>query len=239
MNKGKSLYIVLLLVSFPWFPLCGQREARDFDQEKLESLWASGEFDQTKADEKVPFYGVEPITDQGENSDPEYGDADLSDTAESEFTGVNGELAVKAMYVLAGGFLLLIIFFVLKNTIGGSGQKLYTGSLPDLEIEGIHALDTKALIAEAIANADYRLAVRLNYLEILKKLDENQWIKWVANKTNQDYVAELSSHEFGMDFRTLTHHFDYAWYGDFPIGENLYTNLADQFKQFQLKIEGK
>lgn len=236
MNKGKSLYIVILLISLPWFTLLGQGEVRDFDQEKLESLWRSEDFDQAKTSSKVPFYGAEPIEEPEASENDEFQDAS-SEVEGSQIEGVNGEAFVQIMYVLAGIFLLFIIFIVLKNTIGGSGQKLYTGSLPDLEKEGIHALDTKALITEAIANSDYRLAVRLNYLEILKKLDEKKWIKWVSNKTNQDYVAELSRQEFGTDFRTLTYHFDYTWYGDFPIGENLYANLANQFQEFQLKIE--
>lgn len=230
------MFLFLLL---PMLQAWAQEDVRSFDQNKLEDLWSEEEFDQTKKMESVPFYGSEPL--YANQIDDTFGDGQgraRSLPSSNTFSG-NGEAAQTFMYIIAGLFLLSIIFFVLKNTVRGSGQNLHIDSLSHLGDGDLQALDTHKLIAQATGNKDYRLAVRLQYLDVLKNLDEKKWIKWTANKTNQDYVRELAKHKLGPSFNTLTYHFDYTWYGDFHIEENLYKKLESQFQEFQLKIKGK
>jgi len=75
------------------------------------------------------------------------------------------------------------------------------------------------LIAQAIQQKDYRLAIRYNYLKILKKLMEEGLIKWRADKTNRDYLNELKNSQRVSTFKNLTFLYDYIWYGKFPAGE--------------------
>lgn len=216
-----------------------QEDLQSFDQNKLEELWADEEFDKAKNQEPVPFYGHEPL--YANQIDDVYGNSRASgrNTTSRDSKAGNGEIAQRFMYGVAGLLLLTITFLVIQNTVRGSGQKLQSTGVLNLGDKDLQTLDTKGLIAQAVSNQDYRLAVRLQYLDVLKRLDEKKWIKWTANKTNQDYVGELSKHKLGPSFNLLTYHFDYTWYGDFQIEEKLYKNLEAKFHEFHQKISGR
>ncbi len=88
------------------------------------------------------------------------------------------------------------------------------------------------LITQALKNRDYRLAVRYNYLKVLKKLMEDDLIKWRADKTNRDYLKELKNSPLADAFKHLTFLYDYIWYGKFPANEeelNQTRNLVENF----------
>lgn len=216
-----------------------QEETRTFDKQKLEEIWGDEAFDQSKKQASVPFYGPEPL--YASPVDESFGDSRSKKRVftSKESVSRNGEVAQTFMYGLAGLLLLVIIVLVLQHTVRGSGQRLQSDSIMDLGEGELQTLDTQGLIAQAVAQKDYRLAVRLQYLDVLKKLDEKNWIKWSVNKTNQDYARELSKRKLGPAFNLLTYHFDYTWYGDFHIEEALYKNLESQFLEFHRKIKTK
>ncbi|WP_245328349.1 DUF4129 domain-containing protein [Hymenobacter aquaticus] len=84
----------------------------------------------------------------------------------------------------------------------------------DAAAENIHALDFNALLAEAEAAGNYRLAVRLGYLAVLKQLTDRGLIQWQPEKTNHDYLRELTARPLRPAFRELTQQFEYVWYGE-------------------------
>jgi len=234
-------YTLLFLLLLPFCLLKAQEEERNFDAQKLENLWSAEDFDQGKKGEEVPFYGSEPL--YANQIDETYGDKEgrprrQQNVNRSGSGSMNGADAQLFMYVVAGFMLGFIVFLVLRRALGGSGKKLMSDNIGELVEGDIQALDTKGLIAQAVANQDYRLAVRLNYLDILKKLDQKNWIAWAANKTNQDYVRELSQSKYGASFSMLTYHFDHAWYGDFRIEEKLYKKLETRFQEFHHNVGG-
>jgi hypothetical protein len=99
--------------------------------------------------------------------------------------------------------------------------------------ENIHALDFDALIDSAVQKKEYRLAVRLTFLDALKKLSEAHIIQWVPGKTNDDYLKEASRHASLMLLQELRYYFDYAWYGHFEINENTYEAVRQSFQELK------
>lgn len=99
--------------------------------------------------------------------------------------------------------------------------------------ENIHEISFSDRIEEALAGRNYRLAVRLLYLRALKQLTDRNLIAWQPNKTNRQYAHELANSPLRPAFEELTTQFEFVWYGDFPIDEQSFGALADQFRRFE------
>lgn len=81
-------------------------------------------------------------------------------------------------------------------------------------------------IEEALANNNYRLVVRLRYLQALKILAEQELLIIKQGKTNFDYVYELKDGSKKDNFTRLANLFDYVWYGFFEVNEQHLTKSA-------------
>ena len=102
-----------------------------------------------------------------------------------------------AKIALFGGIIALIVALLyylvrqglfLRNTAIPQGN---TFSLADIE-DNLHESNLHSFLAQAEANGDYRLAVRLYYLNILKNMSLREYIIWKKDKTNTQYLADPS-----------------------------------------------
>jgi len=96
--------------------------------------------------------------------------------------------------------------------------------------------DYTKLIAGAISNKNYRLAVRYHYLQTLQKLSLKEIIQFASDKTNYQYVNELAGKPYKKAFASLTLSYEYVWYGAFEIDENIFSAIQNQFKQFNAEV---
>lgn len=103
--------------------------------------------------------------------------------------------------------------------------------------ENIHEIDFAQELQKAIETGNYRLAVRLLYLDCLKKLSDHELIYWQPAKTNAAYVNELTDTVLKTEFKQLTRQFEYVWYGDFPINQHHFMRLNDSFRQFDNELK--
>jgi hypothetical protein len=103
--------------------------------------------------------------------------------------------------------------------------------------ENIHEMDFDALIKEAVANGDYRNAVRLVFLQSLKLLSDKQHINWQAGKTNHDYLNEVQTPDVKKGLGQLSYYFDYAWYGGFAISEIQFARVKTIFDSWRSTIK--
>ena len=107
----------------------------------------------------------------------------------------------------------------------------------DVLNENIHEIDYDKELHRLISEGKFRLAVRLLYLRALKKLSDAQLIQWQPDKTNYNYLTEISKPELKNDFSQLTLQFDYIWYGDFPIDEQKFEPIKQSFNHFNNQIK--
>lgn len=147
----------------------------------------------------------------------------------SEFLGSKAYQNVW-QYVLLVAIAGVVIYLLIKAEVLGflfparaqSNRLMYENVA-----ENIHDIDFDAAIDEAVGQRNYRLAVRLRYLQTLKTLADLNAIRWQSNKTNWQYVDELRGSSLETEFTNLTKRFEQIWYGSFPIDENTYReNLA-------------
>jgi len=100
--------------------------------------------------------------------------------------------------------------------------------------ENIHEINFDLAIEDAVNQRNFRLAVRLLYLQTLKRLTDSGQINYKPDKTNRQYVHELANTPLQPDFDSLTRQFDFVWYGDFPVDEAQFGQIRQQFQQFNV-----
>lgn len=139
-------------------------------------------------------------------------------------------------YVFLAAIAGLVVYFLLKAEVLGSlfSKRARQGDGLDYETitENIHEIDFDAAIAESIDKQNYRLAVRLLYLQTLKRLTDAELIQYKPDKTNRQYVYELANSSQQSAFEQLTRQFEFVWYGDFPVGATRFDELQTQFRAF-------
>ena len=149
-----------------------------------------------------------------------------------------GSAAFKTVFILLA--ILVLGFFIYKLTGMSKGSlfKRNTGDVSGYAVtdEDIHSINFDQAIEQAVQNSNYRLAVRLLYLQSLKRLADRNFIHWQLNKTNIAYVQELQGKRYQPAFNNLTLQFENNWYGDMPIDAAEYHAVSEQFKQFNSQI---
>jgi len=144
-------------------------------------------------------------------------------------------------YTLLGGGIIFIIYVVFKS-LGIDPIQVLTGGSRKIDIpyteaiEDINAINFDEEIERAIAQKDYRIAVRLLYLRSLKQLSDMQLIHWQIDKTNSTYVNELTDPSQKQTFGLITRQFEYVWYGNFMIDKQAFINIAHLFQDFKQQL---
>ena len=141
------------------------------------------------------------------------------------------------LLLMAGGALLLFILKSQGINLNILRKKSKSAPIPYSEFfEDINVIDFDTAIENAIAKANYRFAVRLLYLKCLKHLSEAGLIKWEIDKTNSAYINELSNNEQQAAFKQLTRQFEYVWYGEFLIDQQVYKGIDSSFRDFNKQV---
>ncbi len=137
-------------------------------------------------------------------------------------------------YILIALVILGVIYMGVKDF---KTEKLKQSESVDLDaIEDLESVDLTKLLEEAIANQDYRLAIRLEFLIILKKLSQTEKIKWKPYKTNRVYSRELKGTPLQDDFRRIADTFEYVWYGISEVDADTYHYHRANFDEFLKRI---
>lgn len=99
--------------------------------------------------------------------------------------------------------------------------------------EDIHTMDFEKMINDALQHKQFRLAIRLLFLQSLKLLADQHHILWKPGKTNHDYLQELKAGHLKAGFNDLSFYFEYAWYGNFTVNETMYQKVAKIFNHWK------
>ncbi len=107
------------------------------------------------------------------------------------------------------------------------GNLLFTKEEDIIKFENI-----PSLIEQAVASADYRLAVRYHFLYLLQQFSRRGFIIYDNTKTDEDYLHEIKE-EFKPQFQKLSRIYDYIWYGRFDTAEETYYRIAKEFRKME------
>jgi hypothetical protein len=134
-------------------------------------------------------------------------------------------------------YLLLTIFigyFIIKLLMGTNTSSLFNRKIASVVLltskeEHIESINLDQFIEDALANKDYRLAIRFMYLKCLKELSIYNFISWHFDKTNLDYFSEIQDPQLKANFKKVSYVYDYVWYGEFAIGEKEFISAKKDF----------
>ena len=141
-------------------------------------------------------------------------------------------------WALAVFFVLFVLYkLFLSDGVFRRAGNAARSATPEVEEESITSeSDLAILIKQAVQSGNYRLAVRYQYLHTLYKLADKKLVELAADKTNHQYVREITNAGYQNDFAALTLNYEYVWYGEFAIDENIYKRLESGFLQFNSKL---
>ena len=149
-----------------------------------------------------------------------------------------GWLSSVLWIIILVSFIAVVIWYLLSSNINifRKAPKAIAEDQEEEITEDIFALNYEEEISTAVAAANYRLAVRLRYLQLLKFLADKNRITYRQDKTNSDYISQLANTTYYRDFFKLTRHFEYTWYGQFPLTEEGYRFMQKDFEGFKNTI---
>jgi hypothetical protein len=137
--------------------------------------------------------------------------------------------------IIAAGILIYVLAKYFNNRKSSASYKNIV-EVPIEEEKDIHKIKYVSELDLAISQKNYRLAVRLLYLENLKLLNDNNNIQWNIAKTNWDYLYEIQDTSLQNAFKQTTHIFDSVWYGELPLHENNFDQVHTIFKNFKKQL---
>jgi len=149
-----------------------------------------------------------------EKPDYETPDIDMPDINTSGLTSLK-EGIIYLVITILGFFILVIIFNLLK------GKKIMEATIEEQldQMEDIKQVNLDSLMDKALKQNNYRLALRIRFLEVLKYLTNEGLIEWHAKKTNRAYLREMSTSSLYSPYNTVSSIFERAWYGNIEVSK--------------------
>jgi len=129
----------------------------------------------------------------------------------------------------------LLVWVLARGEVFRRSSRIDTNEA-NIEEENIYEIKFEEEIRKAVTAGNYRLAVRLHYLQSLRALADRGLIHYATGKTNGQYLFELAGNPLYKMFFSLTRHFDYTWYGQFPLSLQSYRKLETDFNEFKTKL---
>ena len=165
-------------------------------------------------------------------------EGDFDDTDRSLTIPINPFIFKIIFYSLTLGIIGYMLFLITKNISLKPKTKISKKELHDSSpVTNIRELEIDILLREAMASGNYRLAIRIYFLGLLKKLDEDGFIVWKKDKTNRDYLSELFSKQYYFEeLKSLTLAYEQVWYGDHTLSIQTYEKIISSFQEVDHKI---
>lgn len=158
--------------------------------------------------------------------------------SDREYSGRSGSwLSTPVLVAILAIFIAALTFYLIKSNIV-SRKRITTADdkIIEEDNEDIFAINYQKDIDKAIKDQNYRLAIRLMFLRVLRNLSDRNIIQYKIDKTNFDYLVQLHKTGYYNDFFKLTRSFEYTWYGKFPVAPETFTVIKKDFENFDKKL---
>jgi len=136
-------------------------------------------------------------------------------------------------YLLFGLLAVLLAFLIyqlfMKTSFDDKGAKL-TADFEELAPTQIPKSELEILLEKALANNDFREAIRIYFIFIIKDLSEKEWIRWEKKKTNFSYLIEMRSRSQYGPFNEAVSIYELVWYGNYSVNKEDFKLLEPRFK---------
>lgn len=139
--------------------------------------------------------------------------------------------------IVIGGFIAFLVIYLANSNVSLFRRtKRIRVDEEDVETDDIFAIQYHKEIEKAVKAGNYRLAVRLHFLQLLRQLSDKQFIQYTQDKTNFDYLLQVNHQPWYQHFFRLTRNYEYVWYGQFEINRENFDTIKNDFASIAGKI---
>jgi hypothetical protein len=162
-------------------------------------------------------------------------DENKDNTAFNFWGWAEGLKTLGIIFLVAISCLLLYLF--IKNANWTTDKKIEDFNVVLSKVEdNLPEADVETPLERAIKEKNYKVATRLYYLLLIKKLAEQKHIVWNKAKTNREYKNELRGVHFIEHFRQATYLYEKAWFGNEPVTQFEFEDFKPLFDSLIQKI---
>lgn len=148
-------------------------------------------------------------------------------------------------YALLIVILAVLIWFLISNKIISAQSflswKAGTINNPDPKFENPEIVsdidELQSLLQEALDQNQYQVAVRIRFILLLRLMDEKKLLKFKIDKTNRNYIDELSGSGHHYDFRKVVLIFEKVWYGRLRVSRSEFYAISNLFARVAQNLE--
>ena len=129
-------------------------------------------------------------------------------------------------------FAAAVIWFLVQNKmnlLGSGSATAFARQEKEGDVDDIFTANLQEAAATAAAKGDLRLAIRFDYLHLLKVFSQGGLIHYRADATNSEYLAGLNAHPCYRDFLHAMRSYEYTWYGKIPVSRLQYESIRNNF----------
>lgn len=166
-------------------------------------------------------------------------DRKMSRLAREEESSGGGFLTILLWILVIGAFIGAILWYLTSKDVKVFRKKdkaIPQSQEEQLSAEDIFAINYQREVEKAEQAGNYRLAIRLRFLRLLKQLSERNIIHYKQDKTNFDYLVQLQPTAYYNSFFRITRSYEYSWYGKFDVSQAAYTSVRQEFSQLEKQL---
>ena len=140
--------------------------------------------------------------------------------------------------VIIGGFITFLVIYLSNSNTGlFRKSRLINEEETGNATDDIFSINYAEEIDKAASVENYRLAVRLMFLRLLRNLSDAGIIQYKQDSTNLDFLTQLHGTPLFSDFLKLARSYEYSWYGYFQIDRAKYAQLKNAFENYELSVK--
>lgn len=141
-------------------------------------------------------------------------------------------------FLIIGGFITFLVIYLVNSNVGllRRSRSIHSEEEYTEEMDNIFAINYQKEIDRAIGVGNYRLAVRLLFLKLLRQLSDKNVIQYKQDRTNFDYLMQLSNTAWYKPFFRLARNYEYVWYGKFDIDDKQFDNIKNEFTNLERQL---
>ncbi|MEQ8473867.1 MAG: hypothetical protein RIC35_21905 [Marinoscillum sp.] len=127
--------------------------------------------------------------------------------------------------------IIAVLYYIIRNRYGSMLEREGSTYGPSsLVLATDDTINYDQLIKESVSNAEFKMAIRYQFLKTLNDLSQKGLVKITQWKAPLDYMDELPAEKQSF-FEELTKLFEVTWYGDYEADQESYEKCNESAKQ--------
>ena len=236
-NYIKPIFLILFIVSTSTV-IAQENNAKVFEED-FKDNYTGRRFDYT-GKEVETIQGSSSVV-KGRRVYKDYETKEKDPTIKEENNEVEAQpIDLSWLYIIA--FIAAVIFLI--HTLVNEGSTGWFSNRKNTSLSDPEDFDvinaTPQTFLDLINNAEnagnFRLAIRYYFLYALNLLSNKKLIKIEEDKTNSEYLNELTDKNINEQFYKALYVYNYTWYGEFDVSKPQYKTAKSNFNNLIKKI---